>query len=158
MHRGTPSPRSTVSPNKQRSPGTLRRRDGSVLPAPCRVPGLSRGLSRVVPELSPSRCEKFLYGFQGGPPGRSRRRHGAPGLRSRWRSRYGRANAGRLARKAGGTGRLTYSKFHLCRRGVPAPAAGIVRGRSEPVKAVCDRRTTASVELLGERTREDGLD
>ena len=55
-------------------------------------------------------------------------------------------------------GRLTYSKFHLCRRGVPAPAAGIVRGRSEPVKAVCDRRTTAPVELPGERTREDGLD
>ena len=33
--------------------------------------------------------------------------------------------------------------------GVPAPAAGIVRGRSEPVKAVCDRRTTAAVELPG---------
>ena len=31
-------------------------------------------------------------------------------------------------------------------------------GRAEPVKAVCDRRTTASVNLPGERTREDGLD
>ena len=79
-------------------------------------------------------------------------------LRSRWRSRSGGANAGRLARKDETSGRSTYSKFHLCRRGVPAPAAGIVRGRSEPVKAVCDRRTTASVELPGERTREDGLD
>jgi hypothetical protein len=43
-------------------------------------------------------------------------------------------------------------------RGVPAPAAGIFRGRSEPVKAVCDRRATAPVELPGERTREDDLD
>jgi len=51
-----------------------------------------------------------------------------------------------------------YSKLHRCRRGVPAPAAGIVRGRSEPVKAVCDRRATAAVELPGERTREDDLD
>ena len=55
-------------------------------------------------------------------------------------------------------GRLTYSKFHRRRRGVPAAAAGIVRGRSEPVKVVCDRRTTAPVELPGERTREDDLD
>jgi hypothetical protein len=53
MHRGTHSPRLTVSPNKQRSSRALRRRDGSVLPSsvPCReprpawprgVPGLSR--------------------------------------------------------------------------------------------------------------------
>jgi len=42
--------------------------------------------------------------------------------------------------------------------GVPAPAAGIVRGRAEPVKAVCDRRPTGSVELPGQRTHEDGLD
>jgi hypothetical protein len=31
-------------------------------------------------------------------------------------------------------------------------------GRAEPVKAVCDRRATTSVNLLGERTREDDLD
>jgi hypothetical protein len=31
-------------------------------------------------------------------------------------------------------------------------------GRPEPVKAVCDRRATAAVDLPGERTREDGLD
>src|SRR6266516_2407663 len=30
MHRGTPSPRFRVSPGKQRSPGALGRRDGSV--------------------------------------------------------------------------------------------------------------------------------
>ena len=31
-------------------------------------------------------------------------------------------------------------------------------GRTGSVKAVCDRRATASDELPGERTREDGLD
>jgi hypothetical protein len=55
-------------------------------------------------------------------------------------------------------GRSICSKFRLCSGVVPAPAASIVRGRSEPVKAVCDRRATASVELPGERTREDSLD
>jgi hypothetical protein len=49
----------------------------------------------------------------------------------------GGANAGRLARKR---------------------ESWIVRGRAEPVKAVCDRRTTAPVDLPGERTREDDLD
>ena len=34
----------------------------------------------------------------------------------------------------------------------------IVQSRSEPVKAVCDRRATASVNLPGERTHEDDLD
>jgi len=42
--------------------------------------------------------------------------------------------------------------------GRPCSRCGIVRGRSEPVKAVCGRRATAPVELLSERTREDGLD
>ena len=55
-------------------------------------------------------------------------------------------------------GRLTYSKFHLCSVDVPAPAAGIVRDRAEPVKAVCGRRPTAPVELPRGRTRKDGLD
>jgi hypothetical protein len=36
------------------------------------------------------------------------------------------------------------------------PLPGIVRGRSEPVKAICGRRATAPVELLSER--EDSLD
>jgi hypothetical protein len=40
----------------------------------------------------------------------------------------------------------------------PCSRCPIVRGRAEPVKAVCDRRATASVNLPGERTREDGLD
>jgi hypothetical protein len=64
MHRGTHSPRLTVSPDKQRSPGALRRRDGPVLPSsvPCREPsGELRpawpwgvpGLSRVSPSPSP---------------------------------------------------------------------------------------------------------
>ena len=40
----------------------------------------------------------------------------------------------------------------------PFSRCQIVRGRSEPVKAVCDCRATAPVELPSERTREDGLD
>jgi hypothetical protein len=40
----------------------------------------------------------------------------------------------------------------------PCSRCRIVQGRSEPVKAVCDRRATAAVELPGERTREDDLD
>ena len=90
------------------------------------------------------------------PPRRAR-------LRSRCRSRYGGANAGRLARKRESHGppsttNVQQSPGSTAGSGVPAPAAEIVRGRAEPVKAVCDRRTTASVDLPGERTREDGLD
>jgi hypothetical protein len=55
-------------------------------------------------------------------------------------------------------GPLGMSKFHRYKWGVPAPAAGIVPGRSEPVKTVCERRTTASAELPSQRTRKDGLD
>jgi len=79
-------------------------------------------------------------------------------LRSRLRSRCG----GARRRSAGAKGwtRAALQTASLIGAGgcVPAPAAEIVRGRSEPVKAVCDRRTTASVELPGERTREDVLD
>ncbi len=85
------------------------------------------------------------------PPRRAR-------LRSRWRFRYGGANAGRQARTAWNPGRLTYSKFHLVGGTSLLPLPGLSRGRAEPVKAVCDRRTTAPAELPGERTREDGLD
>jgi hypothetical protein len=81
-------------------------------------------------------------------------------LRSRWRSRYGGANAGRLARKAEDFGPpLTDSSYReLSRRGCPCSRCGIVQGRSEPVKAVCDRRPTAAVQLPGGGTREDDLD
>ena len=84
------------------------------------------------------------------PPRRAR-------LRSRCRSRYGGANAGRLARKHE-TRPLDIQQVSSVPVGVPAPTAGIVRGRPGPVKAVCDRRATAAVELPGERTREDDLD
>ena len=80
-----------------------------------------------------------------------------PGRRSRWRA----APAGPTPvgwREKHQPGRLTYSKFQLRWFGVPAPAAGIVRGRAEPVKAVCHRGATAPVELSGERTRKDDLD
>jgi len=100
-------------------------------------------------------CENFLYGFQGGPPAaRAADSARSPSLPLALPLRR-RRSAGAKSMKPG---RLIYSKFPLCRRGVPAPAAGIVRGRSEPVKAVCGCRTTAPVELPGERAREDGLD
>jgi hypothetical protein len=78
-------------------------------------------------------------------------------LRSRWRSRYGGATpvGWRESMKAGP---LDLQRVSSVPVGVPPPAAGIVRDRSEPVKAVCDRRPTAPVELPGQCTREDGLD
>jgi hypothetical protein len=74
-------------------------------------------------------------------------------LRSRWRSRYGGAHAGRLARK---DGCLWATAVTRVRRRVLAPAAGL--SRAEPVKAVCGRRAIAPMKLPGERTREDDLD
>ena len=102
-------------------------------------------------------CADFLYGFK------AARRAARTAAAARSPSlpltlplrRRQRRATGAKSRKPG---RLTYSKSHRCRRNVPAPAARIVRGRSEPVKAVCDRRATAPVELPGECTREDGLD
>ena len=63
MHRGTPSPRSTVSPNKQRSSGALRRRDGSVLPSSVPCP---RVVSRVpvVPECPRVGVRSFCTVFK----------------------------------------------------------------------------------------------
>ena len=131
MHRGTPSPRSTVSPNKQRSSGTLRRRDGSVLPSSVPCP---RVVSRVVsrcPRVSPSRCEKFLYGFQGGPPGRSRRRHGAHAVAP--------AGAPTTAaptpvgwRDIQNIGPLDIQHVSSVRAGVPAPATGLSGAGQNP--------------------------
>ena len=68
-----------------------------------------------------------------------------------------RANAGRQARKAQNLGPACRTSVisegrRSCSRCQHCP------GRTEPVKAVCDRRATASVNLPGERTREDGLD
>jgi hypothetical protein len=54
---------------------------------------------------------------------------------------------------------LTYSSHRdQSRGGVSMLPLSDCPGRTEPVKAVCDRRATASDELLGERAREDGLD
>jgi hypothetical protein len=62
-------------------------------------------------------------------------------------------------RKSNGHGPLdTYSKFIGAGEASLLPLPGIVRGRSEPVKAVCDRRTTAPVKVASERTRKDDLD
>ena len=112
MHRGTPSPRSTVSPNKQRSSGALRRRDGSVLPSSVPCP---RVVSRCPRVLSPSRWEKFLYGFQGGPTGRSRRRLGAQAVTHAATPATAGPTPVGWREKTWDPGRLTYSEFHLCR-------------------------------------------
>jgi hypothetical protein len=121
------------------------------------VPARARSLSCPLVPARARSCPlvpvRTFCTVQGGPAGP----RAPPTRRARRRSRYGGANAGRLARKHK-PGRLRYSKFHLCRQAVPAPAAGIVRGQAESVKAVCDRRPTAPVELPGECTREDGLD
>jgi hypothetical protein len=87
------------------------------------------------------------------PPQRAR-------LRSRWRSRYGGANAGRRTRKARGFRAAVDLRLlsKPSRGGCPCSRCGIVQGRAEPVKAVCDRRTTAPVKLPSARTREDDLD
>ena len=95
--------------------------------------------------------------FQGGPPGRSRRRLGvlayAP---AKAPAPAGPAPVGWRERR--NSGRSTRSKFHSSARVRPCSRCRIVRGRPEPVKAVCDRRATAPVKLPGERTREDSLD
>ena len=53
---------------------------------------------------------------------------------------------------------MTYSSYPEMRPRCPCSRCGIVQGRSEPVKAVCDRRATAPAKLRSERTREDDLD
>jgi hypothetical protein len=53
---------------------------------------------------------------------------------------------------------MTVTLVGFSRRGCPCSRCGIVRGRSEPVKAVCDRMAPASVQMPRERTREDGFD
>jgi len=65
-------------------------------------------------------CEKFLYGFQGGPPGRTRRRLGVQA--------YAHAAASAPAgpapvgwRERQNTGRSTRSKLHCARGSSPLP-------------------------------------
>jgi hypothetical protein len=112
---------------------------------------------RAPPSLRARVC-RLSVRFQGGPPGRTRRRHGGLVRHSAGAPcRTGPTPVGwREEQEAGPLNRQQVSAMRA--RGVPAPAAGIVRGRSEPVKAVCDRRATAPVELPGERTHEDDLD
>ena len=84
-------------------------------------------------------CENFLYVFKaarGAARAAATARTPALPLALPLRRRQRRSAGAKCA----DAGRLTYSKFHRRRRGVPAPAARIVRDRSEPVKAVCDRR------------------
>jgi len=143
----------TVPPREPLSPGSNPGRNAAAAPSPPRPAPAQIFTQRD----HPPDVMSFLYGFKAAPRGRSRRRHaalasvpaGTPATAAPtpvgWRERR---NAGRS----------TYSKFIRAGGVVPAPAAGIVRGRSEPVKALCDRRTTAPAELPGERTREDGLD
>ena len=87
--------------------------------------------------------------FQGGPTGPLAPPTRRPRRRSRWRSRYGGASARRLARILISVGpSLAYRSYGVQPRGCPCSRCGIIQGRSEPVKAVCCRRATASVECV----------
>jgi hypothetical protein len=70
--------------------------------------------------LSSASREDYLYGFQGGPAGPLV----PPTRRARLRSRYGGANAGRLARKAEDSGPPINQKD-------PGAAAGFDKGTLE---------------------------
>jgi hypothetical protein len=126
----------------------------------CLASGLALGVVPSVPcpQVCPQAVCRLSVRFQGGPPGRSRRRLGALAFAPAGAPATAAPTPVGWREKHEKPGRLTYSKFHACWRGVPAPAAGIVRVRSEPVKPICDRRATAPVKLHGECTREDGLD
>src|ERR1022692_728351 len=103
-------------------------------------------------------CENFLHGFKAPPRGPARAPATAPkpSLTLPLPRRPGqRRSAGATSVEPGPLDLQQASS--VAGEGVPAPAAGIVRGRSEPVNAVSDRRATASVELPGARTREGGL-
>jgi hypothetical protein len=116
-------------------------------PSPGGVPGCPRDRVRTFCTVS-----RRPSGPLAPPPRHAR-------LRSRWRSRYGGANAGRLARRAGDfRAAVDRREFQRLSCGCPCSRCGILQGRTEPVKAVCERRTTAPVEPRGQRTREDGLD
>ena len=141
-------------------PGNRPRLSSGTLPAVSAVACLGLAclacLARV-PGGPRSPCENFLYVFK------AARRAARAAASARTPSLALALPLRRRQRRAAGAkstkpGRVKYSKFHRCRQDVPAPAAGIVRGRSEPVKAVCGRRATTPVELPGERTREDDLD
>jgi hypothetical protein len=96
---------------------------------------------------------------QGGPAGPLAPPTRRARLRSRWRSRTAAPTpvGWRESRKPGPP--LTYSNHQaISPRGVSMLPLPDCPGRAEPVKAVRDRRATASDELPGERTREDGLD
>jgi len=111
------------------------------------------------PSRPGTQCENFLYGFQGGPPGRSRRRHGAHA--------YAPAGAPATAALTPGGWR---ESIRLAGRYQPtavsrSSTAGVSMlplrncpGQVKPVKVFCGRRATAPVELRGARTREDDLD
>src|SRR5271166_7016642 len=99
------------------------------------------------PELAPALCRLAVH-FQGGPPDRSRRRlgalacapAGAPATAAPtpvgWREKHPKL-LGRHKRHVS-----QYRLILLPLRHYP--------GRAEPVKAVCNRRATASVKLPGE--------
>jgi hypothetical protein len=84
------------------------------------------------------------------PPRRAR-------LRSRWRSRYGGANASRLARKQK-PGRLTYSKFYPCRWTPLLPLPGLSGAGQNLSRPSVTVGQPPPSRCRDERTREDGLD
>jgi hypothetical protein len=105
----------------------------------------------------PAGCENFLYGFK------AARRAARAAASASWptltltlplrpdqRRSAGAKDKARAAQHV--------ASFTVHAGVVPAPAARLSGAGQNPVKAVCDRRATASVELPGERTREDGLE
>ena len=75
-------------------------------------------------------------------------------LRSRWRSRYGGANAGRLARKSGSpVPPLMYDSHRRSPRGCPCSRCRYCPGRPEPVKSAFGVGS-ADLRLLTEPARK----
>jgi hypothetical protein len=109
-----------------------------------------------VPSLVPNwPCENFLYGFK------AARRAARAAATAPWPSlslalrSAGPVPVGWREKEAGP---LYIQQVSSVRADRPCSRRRIVRARPEPVKAVCDRRATAPVELPGERTHEAVLD
>jgi hypothetical protein len=88
-------------------------------------------------------CEKFLYGFKAARRA-ARAAASAPRPSLSLARRSGRANAGRLARNVLILGPPDIQEVSSAQAGRPCSRCRIVRDRSEPVKAACDRRATAA--------------
>jgi hypothetical protein len=122
----------------------------------CLTAGQHSGTAYRIPAYRIPLCENFLYGFKAAQrAARAAASARSPSLPLALPLRRRRRRS--AGAKCVNAGRLTFSKF-IPHGASLLPLPGLSRARSEPVKAVCGRRATASVELPGGRTREDGLD